>query len=164
VSCFRASRAHRSTHSGWNYRSLGIRARGGRNRAGVRAGAAVIQHRRRLGLVRWRSPLMRTTDWMMGVNRRHCQRHPTVRAAHDRARPRPGTSSHRVDGSFTARDPAGIYSASKFAVRGLTEALRTALANTTSASRSVSRKRQHQHRESAFTPSGAPEEERLPVQ
>jgi short-subunit dehydrogenase len=37
--------------------------------------------------------------------------------------------------AFIANEPAGIYCPSKFAVRGLSEALRGALANTTSGSR-----------------------------
>jgi NAD(P)-dependent dehydrogenase (short-subunit alcohol dehydrogenase family) len=78
-------------------------------------------------------PLEKSTyedyDWMMGVNFggvvNGIQTFVPRMIAY-------GKGGHIVNtasmAAFTASDPAGIYSASKFAVRGLTEALRSALA------------------------------------
>lgn len=78
-------------------------------------------------------PLEKSTyedyDWMMGVNFggvvNGLQTFVPRMIGH-------GKGGHIVNtaslGAFTANEPAGIYCASKFAVRGLTEALRGALA------------------------------------
>jgi NAD(P)-dependent dehydrogenase (short-subunit alcohol dehydrogenase family) len=78
-------------------------------------------------------PLEKSTyedyDWMMGVNFggvvNGIQTFVPRMIGH-------GKGGHIVNtaslGAFTSSDPAGIYCASKFAVRGLTEALRGALA------------------------------------